>query len=114
MKYAATITIVLAALLQAANADFDLYRVGLGGTGISGNSEGWQVYEQDTANCDSALDWIWRDSDDVSGGKFGVRCEGDGCGRGFEEANNPENIEVLEMNFNREEHHWSKDRILFS
>jgi hypothetical protein len=108
MKYAAVTTIALAALLQAANANFDLYRVGIGGDGISGNAEGWHVYEGEPS-CDQALDWIWRDSEDVSGGKYGVRCEGDGCPRSDVDLSL---IEVVEMNFNREEHHWSK--ILFA
>jgi hypothetical protein len=46
MKYAAATTVALAALLQAANANFDLYRVCLGGTGIGVAADGWQVYEE--------------------------------------------------------------------
>jgi hypothetical protein len=106
MKYTATTTIALATLLQAVHANFDLYRVGVGGNGITGNGEGWQVYEEQ-ASCDGALDWYWVDSGDVSGGKYGVRCNGNGgCARSGEADSS--DIDVVEMNFNREEHHLSK------
>ncbi|KAF2868136.1 hypothetical protein BDV95DRAFT_158257 [Massariosphaeria phaeospora] len=109
MKPISLTAVVLTALLQAVNADFNLYRVGIGGDGITGNSEGWQVY-QDNAGCDNELDWIWRESDDVSGGQYGVRCEGDGCERGSD--SNPSDIDLVEMNFDSDEHHWTfyKDR----
>lgn len=108
MKITTTAIISLAAFLSTVKADFELYQVGLGGNGISANVEGWQVY-QNEANCDTALNWIWRDSKDVSGNKFGVRCEGDGCTRGGVNGDkDPANIDVTEMNFNRGDFHWSK------
>ncbi|OAG12332.1 uncharacterized protein CC84DRAFT_112811 [Paraphaeosphaeria sporulosa] len=109
MKYTSAVTIAVATLLHSVNANFDLYRVGLGGTGVSGNGEGWQAYEAE-ANCDNKLDWYWVDSEDVSGGKYGVRCEGDGCGRSQDD--DDKSLDVIEMNFNRDEHHWTyyKDR----
>lgn len=71
---------ILALLSPAVLADFSLYAAGIGGNGISGNSKGWQVYPitDGAIECDQALDWIWRASKDVSGGKYGVRCVGDG------------------------------------
>ena len=101
MKYLLTTLAATASLLSAVTADFEIYRVGIGGNGITENVEGWQVY-QDEANCDTVLDWIWPDTDDASG--RGVRCEGDGCGRSDDD--DPANIEILEMNF--EGYHWSK------
>jgi hypothetical protein len=113
MKLSGMPLLSLAALLTAVHADFEIYQVGIGGNGITGNAEGWQVY-QDEANCDTVLEWIWRDSDDVSGGKYGVRCEGDGCERGWEWSDHdPANIDIMEMNFNRDEHHWSKEHSYF-
>lgn len=103
MKFDSITAIAMASFLKLVNANFDLHRVVIGGTGMSGNSEGWQVYEGD-ANCDNKLDWLWVDSKEVSGGKYGVRCEGDGCGRNAE--SDPANIDIAEMNFNSAEHHW--------
>ncbi|KAI4622789.1 uncharacterized protein J4E87_005882 [Alternaria ethzedia] len=100
MKYLLTTLAATASLLSAVTADFEIYRVGIGGNGITENVEGWQVY-QDEANCDTVLDWIWPDTDDASG--RGVRCEGDGCGRSDDD--DPANIEILEMNF--EGYHWT-------
>jgi hypothetical protein len=102
MKVAAISITALAALLQTVAADFDIYRVGIGGNGISGNVEGWQVY-QDGANCDNKLDWLWSDTKDASG--YGVRCEGGGCARSGDV--DAADITVLEMNF-RNGNHWSK------
>jgi hypothetical protein len=52
---------------------------------------------------------VWKDSDDVSGDKYGVRWGDKGCGRGWNWWNfDPHNVDVVEMNFDREEHHWSK------
>lgn len=109
MKFSSATVIAVATLLQAVDANFDVYRVGIGGNGITGNSEGWQVYEAE-ANCDNKLDWLWRVSDDVSGGKYGLRCVGTpgGCGRDDSNAD----IEILEMNFNGE--HFSKENRSYS
>ena len=70
---------ILALLSPAVLADFSLYTAGIGGNGISGNSNGWQVYPvtDGAIGCNQALDWIWRASKDVSGGKYGVRCSGE-------------------------------------
>ncbi|KAI1178467.1 hypothetical protein F4777DRAFT_576001 [Nemania sp. FL0916] len=101
--HSATIThLALAAVLNIARADFDIYRQGIGGNGISGNSWGWMAYDSPPA-CDSVTEWIWRSSSDVSGGKYGVRCEGDGCGAGQD----PAQITTLEMNFNSDDKHFT-------
>lgn len=75
----------LAILTPAILADFTIYISGIGGNGISGNTDGWQVYPttEGVLPCDDPLEWIWRDSDDVGGLKYGVRCDGDGssCSR---------------------------------
>lgn len=73
-----TLTATLLALTPIATADFSLYKVGRGGTGLVGNVEGWQVYANtpDTIRCKSvreSLDWGLRP--DVSGKKTGVRCK---------------------------------------
>ncbi|KAF2149361.1 hypothetical protein K461DRAFT_270964 [Myriangium duriaei CBS 260.36] len=96
--------IALVAVLPATNADFTLYAEGIGGNGISGNAWGYQVYDG-KAECDHIIDWIWRTSSDVSGGKYGVRCKGDGdsCAS----SGDPAGIKELEMNFNSAEHHWT-------
>jgi hypothetical protein len=105
MQFTQISIVALAALLQAVRADFDLYRIGISSSGIGGNGEGWQVYP-DSWTCGDAVDWIWRDSDDVSGSKYGVRCEGDGCGRA--DGTDPADIDTIEMNFNSDEYHWSE------
>lgn len=105
MKYAGTLAIALTALLQAVQADFEVYRVADSCSGLCGNAEGWQVYATE-ANCDNDLDWLWTDSDDVSGGKYGVRCKDDDDGCGRSDDSDSANIEALEMNFNA--FHWSK------
>jgi len=96
-------------LLPVVVADFMLYQVGIGGNGIVDNVNGWQVY-QDEANCHNVLDWLWPWSKDVSGDKFGIRCEGNGCPRGWpgQQDRDPANIDIVEVNFARADHHWSK------
>lgn len=49
---------------------------------------------------------VFRDRDDVSGNKLGMRCEG-GCYLD----NDPETIETLEMNFIEDDAHWSKSKL---
>jgi hypothetical protein len=113
MKLISASLVSIATLWIAVSADFELYRVDLGGDGITGNVKGWQVY-QDEANRHTALNWLWRTSDDVSGGKFGVRCQGDGCYNGWTYTDSdPADIELAEMNFNHHEHHWSKSTFVF-
>lgn len=108
MKRFSATTVALAALLRAADANFDVYAAGVGGNGISGNSWGYQVYDG-AVNCDDSLDWIWRASDDVSGGKYGVRCKGpDGS---CASSGDPAGLEEMEFNFNSDDYHWSKSLI---
>jgi hypothetical protein len=99
-KVTALAAIALAVCFQAVDANFDLYQVQIGSGGIGSNTNGFQVYG-DEANCDNALDWIWKEDDDVSSG-YGIRCEGSGCraGEGYD-------ITEVEMNF-RDVYHWSK------
>lgn len=103
MYYAAAATIALAAILQAANANYDLYRVGLNNGLTAGTVQGWQAYPEE-ANCDIKMNWVWLDTKDASG--VGVRCEGSGCVRSGNV--DSANIDVLEMNFLRKDRHWSE------
>jgi len=41
MKYLLTTLAATASLLSAVTADFEIYRVGIGGNGITENVEGW-------------------------------------------------------------------------
>ena len=68
----------LALGVPAALGDFSIYAAGIGGNGITGNTNGWQVYPRTVwaIGCNEALGWVWRKSNDVSGGKYGVRCKG--------------------------------------
>ncbi|KAI4952053.1 hypothetical protein J4E91_003515 [Alternaria rosae] len=68
MKYLITTLAATAALLSAVTADFEIYRVGIGGNGITANVEGWQVY-QDEANCDTVNGGDLVDTNDVPVGK---------------------------------------------
>ena len=100
MKLTFSAIIAAASLVHNAGADFDLYGAGIGGNGISGNAWGYQVYDGEMS-CKHVLDWIWRSSSDVSGGKYGVRCKG--C-----DGNDPSKFDEVEMNFNTKDHHWSE------
>lgn len=54
----------------------------------------------------SRIQSLWELSDDVSGDKFGIRCDGsDGA---CEAKGSPSNISVLDVNFNDDEFHWSR------
>ncbi|RMY80540.1 hypothetical protein D0862_12694 [Hortaea werneckii] len=78
MKLLTTLTAALLALTPIATADFSLYQVGRGGTGIVGNIEGWQVYANtpNTISCDRVRASLnWGQMPDVSGEKTGVRCK---------------------------------------
>ncbi|KAI2616284.1 hypothetical protein GGR54DRAFT_610259 [Hypoxylon sp. NC1633] len=104
MRFVSATTVALAALLQVTRANFDVYAEGIGGTGIAGNAWGYQVYDSEP-DCDNIVDWIWRSSGDVSGGKYGVRCKAsnDGCVA----SGDPTGIEEMELNFNTDDHHWT-------
>lgn len=110
MKFVSPTTVALAALLQAADADFDVYATGLGGDGITDNVWGYQVFDG-AADCEKHLDWIWRSGDDVSGGKYGVRCKGQGASCDPSSTDDPAGIEEMEFNFNSDDYHWSKSLI---
>ncbi|KAI1840405.1 hypothetical protein JX265_007206 [Neoarthrinium moseri] len=105
--------ILLAAILALATvtlANFDLY--------VGSQSHFlepvvftvWQIFEAEP-DCRQVWDTVYyEDSEDVSGTKAGVRCEGDGCLGGAD----PVAITTLEMNFHGEDpiYHWTiyKDR----
>lgn len=86
MKLTSILTTILTFLTSIVLADFSIYAAGIGGNGISGNADGWQVYPVTSGviKCDQALEWIWRSSKDASGDKYGVRCDGEdsACVRG--------------------------------
>ncbi|GAB7334194.1 hypothetical protein MBLNU13_g06254t1 [Cladosporium sp. NU13] len=88
----------LAMIVPTVLGDFSIYASSIGGNGISGNTIGWQVYPKTIGviGCNDALSWIWRKSNDVSGGKSGVRCKGSksSCTR----ATSGEGINELELN----------------
>lgn len=88
----------LALVIPTVLGDFSIYAASIGGNGISGNSNGWQVYPKTSGaiGCDNALGWVWRKSNDVSGGKYGVRCKGSksSCYR----STSGEGIKELELN----------------
>lgn len=101
MKIAIFSTIALwAATLPAVTANFDIYWVhqDLYDTMI------WMVFAA-PPSCDEVnhtRGWGWKS--DVSGNKYGMRCQGNGCGA----FKRPEEIDVLEMNFNdNPQYHWS-------
>ncbi|KAI6907045.1 hypothetical protein KC318_g4944 [Hortaea werneckii] len=116
MQLLTTLTAILLALTPIANADFSLYQVGKGGTGIVANIEGWQVYANtpNTIGCDKVRASInLGQRPDVSGKKTGVRCKTPKgqCGRSGGDDN------ILELEFNRARagggrHHFTyyKDR----
>ncbi|GAB1731131.1 hypothetical protein NU195Hw_g3571t1 [Hortaea werneckii] len=95
-----TLTATLLAFTPFATADFSLYRVGKGGTGISGNVEGWQVYANtpNDIGCDrvkASMDW--GTFSDVSGKMTGIRCkESNGKCRGRSEGGG----DILELELN--------------
>ena len=64
-------------------------------------------------DCDTVEDaYYWAKLGDVSGGKEGVRCKGDGCCRSCD----PGEIEELEMNFHGGDpvYHWSEWPLFYS
>ncbi|GKT86033.1 hypothetical protein Ct61P_03883 [Colletotrichum tofieldiae] len=97
-------TLLAAALLPQAKANFDVYRV----EAISprgGVSVYWQAFEAEGSCAKTGtFSQIWISRDDVSGSKKGVRCKGSGCA-----AQAPiRDIEQLEMHFsNNPLYHWT-------
>jgi hypothetical protein len=95
MKISTTFSAATLALaIPAALGDFSIYASSIGGNGLSGDTNGWQVYPRTVfaISCDNALGWVWLRSRDVSGLKPGVRCRGDkpsctqsGSGEGIKE-----------------------------
>jgi hypothetical protein len=107
MQFTQISIVTLGALLQAVQADFDLYRVlTLPYPFFTSDGEYWEVYPASWTCNDVVSLPRWRVSDDVSGGNYGVRCSGDGCGRS--NGTDPSDIDTVEMNFNSDDHHWSE------
>jgi hypothetical protein len=94
MKFISTTVLALPALLKVAQANFHVYRAGLG-DGIGGATWGWQLY-QHRATCDNNLDWIIKNSNDVSGSKQGIRCKGEGSA--CDASGDGSGIDELEIN----------------
>jgi hypothetical protein len=103
-------SIALAALtlLPSASANFDVYRVkSIKPYTQGGNSLGWMIFPAeppyDIVVCKASTNGWWENSNDVSGDKYGFRCEGNGC----RTQESPSDVDVLEMNFDRV-HHYSE------
>lgn len=96
----------LALAIPAALSDFSIYASIIGGNGISVDTNGWQIYPRTIGaiGCNEALGWSWRKSNDVSGGKYGVRCKG--SKRACAWSGPGEGIKELELNARQR----SKDR----
>ncbi|KAM0709459.1 hypothetical protein Q7P35_003498 [Cladosporium inversicolor] len=90
--------VILALAIPAALGDFSIYASIIGGNGISVNTNGWQIYPRiiGAIGCNGALGWSWRKSNDVSGGKYGVRCKG--SKRSCAWSGSGEGIKELELN----------------
>ncbi|KAF5660539.1 hypothetical protein FHETE_8879 [Fusarium heterosporum] len=95
MKFTILATALLAAFLPPAQADFDVFMIERKGSGNPGEKR-WQIWDRTQPNtCTSVFDrYSFRDSNDVSGRKTGVRCKG-ACGY----LGPTRDIEQLEMNF---------------
>ncbi|PVH94458.1 hypothetical protein DM02DRAFT_676188 [Periconia macrospinosa] len=100
MRSTTTTSLSLLLLAPTALCDFTIYAAGVGGTGITDNLNGWQVYPKTAGviKCDIALEWIWRQGPDVSGGQYGVRCKYSEKGKTCSRAGAGDKIEVLEFN----------------
>ncbi|PPJ55120.1 hypothetical protein CBER1_01490 [Cercospora berteroae] len=109
MKQFALITATLAALLPSAFADFDIYYSTFA-EGISQTSDtGFTIFDGEPDCNDVFNNQMWGSFGDVSGSKVGFRCSGSGCTPSRD--TNPENIDVLEMNFGDGGHYTMyKDR----
>lgn len=111
MKFSLAQSAALLALLPAgALANFDLYSsVQTDIFGAAGAQQMWHIFEAepDCNNVDHDGSW-WYTSDDVSGEKTGVRCEGRGCNSNQEGESG--DIDILEMNFHGTDpvYHFSK------
>ena len=95
-------------LLPSTSANFDVYRVkSIKPYAQGGTSLGWMIFPAEPP-CDvvvrkaSTNGW-WESSNDVSGEKYGFRCEGDGC----RTQSSPSDVDILEMDFNAM-HHYSE------
>ncbi|KAF2827505.1 hypothetical protein CC86DRAFT_381509 [Ophiobolus disseminans] len=90
----------LFALTQVSLADFFLFRV------KAGNDYGYKISDVPNPGCKMPgqnIPW-YPAKNDVSGGKLGVRCNGDGCS----ESNDPSGIDEMEMHFsNNPPWHWT-------
>ncbi|KAL2024989.1 hypothetical protein VTK56DRAFT_3688 [Thermocarpiscus australiensis] len=97
--------LVVLSYISAAKANFDLYAA----NEPYQNINLWTIFDTDP---DCGTVWsspVYYPSDDVSGDKTGVRCEGTGC----QMYQDPVSIDVVEMHFsNNPLYHWTiyKDR----
>jgi hypothetical protein len=96
----------IAALAPVAYANFDLYVDTQASWASPEAYTYWSIYEAEPYYNQVINSPAYGDSDDVSGTKSGVRCEGDGCQGGIA----PYSITTLEMNFHGDDpvYHWSK------
>jgi hypothetical protein len=102
MRVLSSILLLLAAFTSICTANFDVYRAYdyFGG----GADAGWLIFEADPSCNQVNNARFYYDRDDVSGGKWGVRCKG-ACGWNDSEGN----IDLLEMNFRTNPtYHWSR------
>jgi hypothetical protein len=102
------ITLATSTLIPSTSANFDVYRVNsIKPYTQGGTSLGWMIFPAEPP-CDvvvrktSTNGW-WESSNDVSGDKYGFRCEGDGC----RTQGSRSDVDVLEMGFNGM-HHYSE------
>lgn len=77
MKYLPAAIASPATLLPVTKANFDIYYTGVGG--FAPPIWGYTPYTNDLDYGQVSDAFNWRIKDDVSGGKWGVRCDGDGC-----------------------------------
>jgi hypothetical protein len=111
MKFRTIVIPLLAGLLPAVTADFDIYYVRdqnyarLPGDPNGGEVvvEGYTILQNDPTKDEVQHSKLFRKKDDVSGIKTGVRCKGKNCFL----HENPEAILQLEMNFGNG-WHWSE------
>jgi hypothetical protein len=107
MKFTQSTLISIFAVIPAAMADFDIYATSSGGNGISANIAGYNFLSGDPS-CDEAWNsQIWGQKDDVSGDKYGVRCEQDSHGA-CAGMSSPSGVTEMEINIDGGEYHFSK------
>lgn len=107
MKFTHILFLFFVWLLPAVNANFDIYAVQiLNARNLFVYQEGVSIFVNDPGQDTILRARIWPWKDDVSGGKLGIKCHGDGC----QKLNSrPSDIKELEMNFlNGPVYHWSK------